>query len=163
MLGAAAFASLLMLKHLFLSLAPLYFVFLLRGYCCDMTRVTNASSSSRGRRISKESDGLGETSQGSETNPSRLPGAPPPSRVVGAERSGSARRPEEVSRPRGIGGKSVVLFFRRLAALGTVVLVVFGAALGPLCVSEGWTGGACARQLGQLAVRLFPFGRREGK
>ncbi|CAN0592159.1 unnamed protein product, partial [Ectocarpus sp. 12 AP-2014] len=31
--GGATFACLLMLKHLFLALAPLYFVYLLRSYC----------------------------------------------------------------------------------------------------------------------------------
>jgi hypothetical protein len=32
-LSGALFASLLMLKHLYLSLAPLYFVYLLRHHC----------------------------------------------------------------------------------------------------------------------------------
>lgn len=32
-MGAAAFSALLMLKHLYLCLAPVYFVYLLFGYC----------------------------------------------------------------------------------------------------------------------------------
>lgn len=54
----------------------------------------------------------------------------------------------------------VRLSVKRLTALGSVVLCVFGSALGPLCVSAGWTKDACATQLIQLGVRLFPFGRR---
>lgn len=50
LLGGMAFASLLMLKHLFLSLAPIYFVYLFRSYCC---RVSGKSIGSVQRLSSK--------------------------------------------------------------------------------------------------------------
>ncbi|CAM9362372.1 unnamed protein product [Scytosiphon promiscuus] len=107
--GGATFACLLMLKHLFLTLAPLYFVYLLRSYCYRSTVCTSSSGSSSAPHVA------------------------------------TAR-----------------LSLKRLASLGSAVLCVFGSALGPLCVSDGWTTEACLRQLGQLGVRLFPFGRQAG-
>lgn len=58
------------------------------------------------------------------------------------------------------GGVEGEFSFKRLGALGSVVLCVLLSAIGPLCVSGGWTKEACVKQLGQLATRLFPFGRR---
>ncbi|GAB5036292.1 dolichyl pyrophosphate glc1man9 c2 alpha-glucosyltransferase [Nannochloropsis oceanica] len=43
--GAALFAALLMFKHLFLSLAPAYFVYLLSSYCFVRTSTSSSSSS----------------------------------------------------------------------------------------------------------------------
>lgn len=114
-----------------------------------MTRTVDNSSSG---------DAPAATSQESATkSPSRPLGGHAAGRVVVDECS---RFPDKnVMRLRGIETKHAVLLVKRLVSLGSIVLFVFGLALGPLCVSAGWTKEACARQLNQLAVRLFPFGR----
>ncbi|CAM9120050.1 unnamed protein product [Discosporangium mesarthrocarpum] len=136
-LGGMVFAALLMLKHLFLALAPLYFIYLLRKYCYMGSGGYMGSGSYIGRHTGS-------------------PGGGP---MAGAREH---------------GGFFPSLLWRRLLALGSVVLAVFALALVPLCLSGSGGGGEgdpwgatdmgsaadrCRTQLGQIAVRLFPFGR----
>ena len=92
--AALVFSVLLNLKHLFLFVAPLFFVHLLRGY------------------------------------------------VLRAGAAGSAGSAGSAS--------ASIAALRRLAVLGAIVVGVFAASLGPFALHG---------QLGQLASRLFPFGR----
>eukprot|EP00752_Nemacystus_decipiens_P002051 g1964.t1 len=152
--GGAAFACLLMLKHLFLSLAPLYFVYLLRHFCFE--RSTTARTETKGLQP-RDRDafgtirgvGGGTGSKGRQVHSDRPHGAPSSSRSQGELAEAAPLQGEHAER----------FSFKRLVSLGAVVLGVFLSALGPQCVSGGWTKEACLRQLNQLAVRLFPFGR----
>lgn len=143
MLGGATFSCLLMLKHLFLALAPLFFVYLLRGYCCcrspDLASV----------EIDPRSD--------PQTDPRFDPQRDP------RNDSRNDPRDEDIKRG-GVMGSSRLLGLERLslekvAALGGVVVGVFGVVLGPLCFSDGFSIAGCERQMVQLGRRLFPFGR----
>ncbi|CBJ33171.1 Dolichyl-P-Glc:Glc1Man9GlcNAc2-PP-dolichyl glucosyltransferase ALG8, family GT57 [Ectocarpus siliculosus] len=147
--GGATFAGLLMLKHLFLALAPLYFVYLLRSYCCGASA----------QQLSKGVGGSGDVRRGGESSVGEA--SQPPERgdrkdLQRAVPSVSHEQVQAVSRE---DAPLARLSWKRLASLGSAVLFVFGSVLGPLCVSDGWTKDACLKQLGQLGVRLFPFGR----
>lgn len=150
--GGATFACLLMLKHLFLSLAPLYFVYLLRHYCFE--RGTPAGTKATFVK-SYHSSGLrgGGDSKGNVSalgvHADRQPEPHSDSRSQGEAAEAAQLQGEQAGR----------FSLKRLASLGAVVVCVFLSALGPQCVSAGWTKEACLRQLNQLAVRLFPFGR----
>eukprot|EP00903_Cladosiphon_okamuranus_P012361 g11588.t2 len=162
--GGATFASLLMLKHLFLSLAPLYFVHLLRHFCFE--RGTPARSRAEPRDVEPRGDG------GSGTGGGGLGGAED-SKDSGSLTLVRGTRSERHQGPRSVScsgwgvaeveqqqGEHAARFsLKRLISLGAVVVCVFLATLGPQCVSDGWTTEACLRQLEQLAARLFPFGR----
>ncbi len=137
LLGGATFACLLMLKHLFLSLAPLYFVYLLRSYCYCLRAGLNGK-----RACGGVASGGSGGSEGDHLSPGQA-----------REQVHDELREE---RP---AARQLLLCWRRLASLGGVVLCVFGAALGPVCASDGWTKEACLRQMGQVGGRLFPFGR----
>ena len=72
----------------------------------------------------------------------------------------ASRREDEAAEAAQLQGEQAAQFsLQRLVSLGAVVVCVFLSALGPICVSDGWTTEASLRQLNQLAVRLFPFGR----
>lgn len=129
--GGATFACLLMLKHLFLTLAPLYFVYLLRSYCCRASVSASSISKSHAAQQPRAGGWRHDTTQKGQG--------------------------EEIAFRD--GEHATVMSWKRLVSLGSAVLCVFGSAVGPLCVSDGWTTEACLRQLGQLGVRLFPFGR----
>ncbi|CAB1107431.1 unnamed protein product [Ectocarpus sp. CCAP 1310/34] len=144
--GGATFACLLMLKHLFLALAPLYFVYLLRSYCCG----ASAQQLSKGVGGSGDVRRGGESSMGEAYHPPERVDRKNPQRAVP---SVSHEQVQAVSREEAPLAR---LSWKRLASLGSAVLVVFGSVLGPLCVSDGWTKDACWKQLGQLVVRLFP-------
>ncbi|CAM9151826.1 unnamed protein product, partial [Ectocarpus fasciculatus] len=148
--GGATFACLLMLKHLFLALAPLYFVYLLRSYCCG----ASAQQLSKGVGGSGDVGRGGGSSVGEASRTPRRGDRKNPQRAVPSVSHEQARAVSREEAP------SVRLSWKRLASLGSAVLFVFGSVLGPLCVSDGWTKDACLKQLGQLGVRLFPFGRR---
>ena len=150
--GGATFACLLMLKHLFLSLAPLYFVYLLRHYCFETTTPVRTET-----KLVESHDSSGTRGGGHSKG------------CVSALGVHADRQPEPHSGSRSQGDAAGVAELRgehaarfclkRLASLGAVVVCVFLSALGPQCVSDGWTKEACLGQLNQLAVRLFPFGR----
>lgn len=154
--GGATFACLLMLKHLFLSLAPLYFVYLLRHYCIERGTALHLIPQDGGGSdvpvgsvvLSGDGDSEGKTSARGMPG-ERQPG--PPSASRSKEEAGVAAQLR--------GEHAARLSWKRLASQGSVVLCVFLSALGPLCVSDGWAREACLRMLNQLAVRLFPFGR----
>lgn len=158
--GGATFACLLMLKHLFLSLAPLYFVHLLGHYCFEggtparprtETDIVPCGDGGSGAG----SGGLGgvEGSKGSDSRTSAGE-TRSESRSVSCGRGGVVA---QAAQPQ--GEQAARFLLKRLVSLGVVVVCVFLTSLGPQCVSDGWTTEACLRQLGQLAVRLFPFGR----
>lgn len=146
LLGGATFACLLMLKHLFLSLAPLYFVYLLRSYCLR--------SGPNGKRACR---GVGSGGSGGSKGHHLTPAGQAREEIHDElhDHEVSARYQQE-EKP---AARQLLLCWRRLASLGGVVLCVFAAALGPVCVSDGWTKEACLRQMGQVGARLFPFGR----
>ncbi|CAM9786846.1 unnamed protein product [Ectocarpus sp. 13 AM-2016] len=147
--GGATFACLLMLKHLFLALAPLYFVYLLRSYCCG----ASSQQLSKGVGGSGDVRSGGESSVGDASQPPDRGDRNNPQRAVP---SVSHEQVQAVSREEAPLAR---LSWKRLASLGSAVLVVFGSVLGPLCVSDGWTKDACLKQFAQLGIRLFPFGR----
>lgn len=164
-----------MLKHLFLALAPLYFVYLLRSYCCccsaphlqqtegNGVEGGGGSGGSMGDGVDDDSSGMDgafraqgrgvrTTKEGSEAPSTTEP--EPKEEMTCA--TGFPHNRESVQR----GGVQEQLCFKRLGALGSVVLCVFLSAVGPLCVSGGWAQEACVKQLEQLGTRLFPFGRQ---
>lgn len=166
LLGGAIFACLLMLKHLFLSLAPLYFVYLLRSYCCQSVPARSEGDGVNNNTLgSKKEDGVSPAPSGGVCKQTQ---AVPPSALKLGAVDGAALSPkdtgfvhdQEAEQNEAMSAGLMGLSLTRLAALGSVVLCVFGLALGPLCVSAGWAKQACITQLGQLGVRLFPFGRR---
>lgn len=160
--GGAAFACLLMLKHLFLALAPLYFVYLLRSYCCCWS-CESAQSQTDGA-IAHDAGGGGRV--GKPCKGKKIPQTPSPGGDNDPQPTSTASGPRALERAvqhggtRTAGTMTMRISWARLLSLGSVVLCVFASALGPLCVSEGMTREACLKQLGQLGVRLFPFGRR---
>lgn len=164
LLGGATFACLLMLKHLFLALAPLYFVYLLRSYCCchcerAQARADDAIMHDGGDRVGVSGGGGGKRSKGRiiRKTPSRG-GHKDPQQASLASASGVLEHSAQHE-----GARTAVmtrLSWTRFVSLGFVVLCVFGSVLAPVCMSDGLTKEACLKQLGQLGVRLFPFGRR---
>lgn len=160
LLGGATFACLLMLKHLFLALAPLYFVYLLRSYChccrCESAQARPDDAIAHdggGVSVDKHSKGkkIPQTpSPGGDSDPQQASTSSGPRALEDAVQHGGTRTARTMMR----------ISWTRLLSLGSVVMCVFGSALGPLCVSDGLTKEACLKQLGQLGVRLFPFGRR---
>lgn len=166
LLGGATFACLLMLKHLFLALAPLYFVYLFRSYCYDivvLTQTTGDTARPRDACSSNSGTTKGYVQGVYNTSKARPRGGRDKDRNIATAAGGKHTEGvplfQEAMCAAGKTGP-VRLSVKRLTALGSVVLCVFGSALGPLCVSAGWTKDACARQLIQLGVRLFPFGRQ---
>lgn len=162
--GGATFACLLMLKHLFLSLAPLYFVHLLRHYCFEGRTPPRPRAPTEDVEP-HDSDGSGfssgELSGGGNSKGKVSARGTHPNRQRRGLRFASRSPGEaaEAAQPQLQGEQAGRFSWKRLVSLGGVVLSVFLSALGPQCVSDGWTKEACVRQLNQLAVRLFPFGR----
>lgn len=168
-MGGATFACLLMLKHLFLALAPLYFVYLLRSYCCCCESVHGRTDDElgydSGDRV-RVSGGGGGGDGGAKRSQGNLRQETPSPRGHNDPQQASStsvsRASEHASRHEGERTARIPprLSWTRLVYLGSIVLCVFGSVLGPLCVSDGLAKDACLKQLGQLGVRLFPFGRR---
>ena len=162
--GGAAFACLLMLKHLFLSLAPLYFVHLLRHYCFE-TRTPTTARPSRTEEAEDTAEPRGNGGPGTGSGrsggveDSKGPSSRAPALRALHDRRSSKGGAVEAAHLRGEHAAAADFSLKRLVSLGAVVMGVFVSTLGPLCVSDGWTREACLRQLGQLATRLFPFGR----
>lgn len=144
MLGGAAFSCLLMLKHLFLALAPLYFVYLLRGFCCSCRRCPGLASAENHPQNDPQNDLQNDPQNDLQIDPRNDP-------------QHQEVRPAGVTSTRLLGLENLSL--AKVAALGGVVVGVFGVVLGPLCVSGGFGVAACERQMLQLGRRLFPFGR----
>ena len=137
LLAAATFAALLALKHLYLTLAPLYFVYLLRRHCFVV--VSNYVGGGK-----NELNGYGNEKDNINNNRS--------SSISGDKNKNKSDDNEMTT--------MVVLQFswRRLLVLGMVTLLCFLGPFVPFLIQDN-PAGAVVGQIQQILKRLFPFGR----
>lgn len=139
--GALLYAVLLMLKHIYLYVAPLYFVYLLGHHCYVTTPLSSLSPSSS-----------------SSLSASSTSGAPAQNELAQEEESRRKRSISNTDMHETIqnfhDGKSTFSLFNFLR-LGVLVVAVFGVAFGSILVDhEDPIAG-----LKQIFSRLFPVQR----
>ncbi|KAF1330547.1 Dolichyl pyrophosphate glc1man9glcnac2 alpha-1,3-glucosyltransferase, partial [Globisporangium splendens] len=135
--GAFFYAVLLMLKHIYLYVAPLYFVYLLGHHCYAKSSPSASSSPAAVSQASSEDEGSGED----EEETSRR------------KRSISNTDMHETIQ-NFYDGKTTFSLFRFLR-LGALVVAVFGLAFGSILVSHPDPIAG----LKQIFSRLFPVQR----
>jgi len=131
LIGGILFAVLLNFKHIFLYVAPLYFIHLLRRYCMGVVVVVGTTTTTTTTAVIKERGG-----RGSFPLTSLYP--PPPHRFR-----------IDLSSYWSID-------IGNLAVLGTGVVAVFAASFGPFLFCRG-NGSIDLEQIFQIFRRMFPF------
>ncbi len=139
LLAAATFAALLALKHLYLTLAPLYFVYLLRRHCFVVVSNYVVGGGKN------ELNGYGNVKDNINNNRSVI--------------SGDNNKYKNNSGQNEMTTMVVLRFsWRRLLVLGMVTLLCFLGPFVPFLIQDN-PAGAVVGQIQQILKRLFPFGR----